>query len=444
MKNFKEKCVAFLPDQLDTQVYGEISFNEETGIVIHLEDTFQRKGIKRTSVDIILCMSTFEKKYYTLIDCRQWSFESQNENQKCAYTATYCIEDLRFDDKSELLFGSLEIEVKNLNEWLNRDLGNFSNGLKSIFIPNGSTSLNCKVNPDFNINFHSDYSSKWTPNNWSINRYSSINFEYKRATHLDKIINDFKHFKKLLDILMFRRTTTLEANLGICEETGKSSNYRFYYSQPPFLQKYPEYDSLFFLSFEDISNDMEEYLQKWFSLKDILLPVTELVSQFFIKNGESKSNDYLNSIQALEVFHRIFRKNNVLEKDDFNKKKNQIIESVPPEHKDFIKELVQYANEPRLKDRLDELLNEFANWEFIQIMIPELKLFVTEVRNTRNYYTHFNPKISKKALSGNKLIQLTDKVKILVIALLLKELDFKMDILEIKLRRITRFIFQMY
>jgi len=56
--------------------------------------------------------------------------------------------------------------------------------------------------------------------------------------------------------------------------------------------------------------------------------------------------------------------------------------------------------------------------------------FIKTIRDSRNYYTHYDSKLISKAIKGSELFYLTEKLKIILIALILKESGFHREQIE--------------
>src|SRR5690606_30630984 len=110
-------------------------------------------------------------------------------------------------------------------------------------------------------------------------------------------------------------------------------------------------------------------------------------------------NSFLNIAQAVETFHRRFRNNLVLPKDEYEKKKRDIMGAVPIEHKDWLKDKLNFANELTLHQRLEQMLSEFSN-QTLNTVIKNRVEFIRDIKNSRNYYTHYDSKLKTKAKNG--------------------------------------------
>ena len=102
---------------------------------------------------------------------------------------------------------------------------------------------------------------------------------------------------------------------------------------------------------------------------------------------------------------------------------DEIINSVDNSNKAWLKERLNFSNEPSLHSRLLELLNSFSI-ETIDKIVNDTEQFIKDTKNSRNYYTHYDQILHKKALKTGKLFTLTEKLKIILITVILLETGF--------------------
>jgi hypothetical protein len=74
-----------------------------------------------------------------------------------------------------------------------------------------------------------------------------------------------------------------------------------------------------------------------------------------------------------------------------------------------------------------------------RIVGDDIKAFVVDFRNARNYYTHYDPGLEKKAARGGSLLLLTTQLQTILEMSLLGELGFSGQAIEVILDRSLRF-----
>jgi ApeA N-terminal domain 1 len=92
---------------------------------------------------------------------------------------------------------------------------------------------------------------------------------------------------------------------------------------------------------------------------------------------------------------------------------------------------LNYGNEFSLRKRLKELLDQF--WKnLLEDFVSNKSTFVKNIVNTRNYLTHYDEDLKDKAVQGEGLYYLNERLKLFLIILLLDQLGIpRNDIFEI-------------
>ncbi len=135
---------------------------------------------------------------------------------------------------------------------------------------------------------------------------------------------------------------------------------------------------------------------------------------------------FLNLVQALESYHRRRMKNEVLPRIDHRKRVRTILRNVEPDHRPWLKEHLQYSNEPRLRNRLLDLLGRARD-----VMAPLIGnnegAFAKTVTDTRNFLIHYDQHLKSQSLGGEDLFFVTEKLSILLQSCLLLELGLSAE-----------------
>lgn len=188
------------------------------------------------------------------------------------------------------------------------------------------------------------------------------------------------------------------------------------------LPVYPKHNFYLF-KHQDLANSFKRIVYSWYSKRSKLSVSINLLLNYVQSQGEFSEADFMNVIHALENFHRSVRRNTVLSNLKHTSRIKEIEGSVPKKHLDFLRSRMINSNEPSLHQRLEWLIEEFGLTIFKKVVSDETQ-FVRDVKNSRNYYTHFSKQLEGKALMGKELFYLTEKLKILLISGILRELGF--------------------
>ncbi|OLE53288.1 MAG: hypothetical protein AUG51_13805 [Acidobacteria bacterium 13_1_20CM_3_53_8] len=175
-------------------------------------------------------------------------------------------------------------------------------------------------------------------------------------------------------------------------------------------------------------HDIEDFqgtIERWLNVSDELDSVCNLFFGVMYNSSMYVEQEFLNIVQAVESYHRRRMKNNVLPKEQHKARVEAILSGITDEHKDWLKELLTYSNEPRLKHRLLELADKADI--ILSPLITDKEEFAKKVKNTRNYFTHYDPSLKAKAAHGSELYLLTIKLSYMLQACFLLELGFSQE-----------------
>ncbi len=175
---------------------------------------------------------------------------------------------------------------------------------------------------------------------------------------------------------------------------------------------------------EDVRSEFGTVLSRWITVADELDSVCGLFFSTLYSPSMYLEQQFLNVVQAAESYHRRRFSNQVLSKEQHSARMQSVLNSVPSEHKSWLKEKLRYANEPSLRQRLRELLDVTA--AVMDPLVPDRKRFIQKVLDTRNYRVHYDTSLRRKAIeAGAELYSLTMVVSFLVQACFLRELGIE-------------------
>jgi hypothetical protein len=170
-----------------------------------------------------------------------------------------------------------------------------------------------------------------------------------------------------------------------------------------------------------------EILNNWFQTK------VESSHQNYLKNiFDSKSlileDIFLNYAKALESFHRDYtiESGKFVEDEEYKEIVKKMISSIKEEvPKDLISKLqgtLKYANEFGFQRRIKDVIRMLPD-PLLRLVLAgqKLKEMADQIRNNRDYYTHFGEK-PKDLYSMRQLLFIGDRLKVIALYAFLKEL----------------------
>lgn len=108
---------------------------------------------------------------------------------------------------------------------------------------------------------------------------------------------------------------------------------------------------------------------------------------------------------------------------------NTVIENAPEDLKEWVKSKIPKNEKYHYSTRIKYLLNQYSNTE-LNKMIGDHSSFVTAINQSRNFYSHYYRHMEKKAATGQDLIDLLLRLRLLLICGFLIESGFDKLLLE--------------
>lgn len=175
--------------------------------------------------------------------------------------------------------------------------------------------------------------------------------------------------------------------------------------------------------YNDIKPDSSILMRKWLQIAQELDSVCHLFLGTQYRSPLLLEQKFLSVAQAIESFHRRRRKNKRWSTKEFRRRRDEVISQVEAEHKDWVTTLTNYANEPSFSDRVRELLKETN--DVVEPLIADQDKFIELVKDTRNYYVHWNESLQDKTPTGERLLRATQILVFMLQTLLLADMGVK-------------------
>lgn len=334
-------------------------------------------------------------------------------------SAIYCFtgEHLTFDT---FQFNSVLLKISSLNEWV--DIGGFDD-----FTNDEETFAIKYKNPD-PITFYETDTVKFVllfyrtsplfrpTHNCTVTQDTVILIKHNSTFNLDTFWEYVSTIKSFLTIAYFSEPQLQEIKFKQAEKTLECK----YAGQKEDVSKEKSHRRNFLFTYKIIKADFINIFKKWNELNVVVEPVINVLQECFGNRNIISENKFLNVMQGIETFHRRRRQNEKDPKATHKNKVAEIITSCPEEYKDWLKGKLHFSNEPTLNDRLEQLFNELDPTLKNHLFLNAEKI-ILDSKNTRNYFTHYDKSLEKKALKDSALYYLTERLKIFLLIILLKE-----------------------
>ncbi len=202
------------------------------------------------------------------------------------------------------------------------------------------------------------------------------------------------------------------------------------------------------LPYKNIKNKFVDIFEKWFEIYNIL-ELGFLNSLYY--SSLNPIYIFITIIPKLEIFFINYYPDEslIIEKNNFKELKGNIIKLI---EKFYLDKNLNFKNDKNLWSNKIDLLNNISLRRILKKIITEnenilytLKIFnsrdeidnfINDVCNSRNYYIHLLKDYKDKAKKGGELYDLTLKLHLTLIILILKSLRFNQDEIVIYVKRI--------
>jgi hypothetical protein len=326
-------------------------------------------------------------------------------------------------NKKKLQFTKILVRYSHLRKWLGPHSG-FKKEENPYLVGFIETSLVVQILPNIKLEIK-DFLQK---DNLTIYNYhndkTTVLFSFpQEKLSINKILETLDIFRNLLQVLIDEKIEILEieaqeeyGNIQLILPNIGGSNYK---------------DSVAFIpepiTFRTFQENPQSYLSNWFNFTGKFQPIYQL---FFSDNYEQLyiTTRFLLYAQAIEAFHQRFYDNNLFSKsimkilDDFTSFRETIKTFFQKKTADTIIGTFNSINQKSLSIRINEIFDDYT--PFFNLFISDRTQFIRDFVRTRNYYTHYNPN-SKSEPSYRKMVVLTENARLILLAILLKEIGFK-------------------
>jgi hypothetical protein len=220
----------------------------------------------------------------------------------------------------------------------------------------------------------------------------------------------------------------LEGEIRTDDPSGDGSNYQSVrILQPLYDQSESQkvHSSHMLFTYQDVEAVLEKYINNWFTKRENLNPVFDLFFGVLHNSHSYPVTTFLNYAQALETYHIRTMDNKVDPPEEHRRRVKEILSSVPDEHRDWLKRRLRFGKSPTFAQRLKEVIE--INPNPVTGMAGSHEEFIKRVRDSRNYYTHYNPSLEHKAETGGRLKGISIVLGTMLESLLLLEIGFPLD-----------------
>jgi hypothetical protein len=454
LDNFELKGLWWLPEQEDSKIYGILSFKNEDKLLLNLFGAFHDKNHFDRDLlqpDIIIGIAD-NGKLCTLfqnfeIFLRGMPFESKSST----FQSRYLFIGKHFNSKDSILFSSIQANYTNLENWMwqipfktkhSKKTTTVSYSFPKKFEAKLPGAMG-KIQSTFNFSASGDHLRKLE---WSHTTFLKI--IPKSVQSFEFYWRQLNEINNLLTLLIGERIylkqikahgDDIEIRPG--EKVKEIIEIFFPQEKPNLKENIHPLDMI--IPYRKLLDNISLVFTKWFRNADTLRSVYNLFFGTFYNPTMYLEFQFLSLIQALESYHRIVMGGKYLTDEAWSSYKDIMTNCIPIEidadHKKSLKSRIKYGNEYSFRKRMKDLTSLLEE-NTLQAISPSSNYFIVIIVDTRHYYTHYDEDIRNSCLKGQELYYANQRLKILIIILLLKKIGLNEKIIIQSLRDCRRFI----
>lgn len=456
------------------QVHGTLNFSPDNGIRLETDGPLTddekpplEPGFKLfpsgKEIPFIAGFTRYGEHIY-LLDCliagKQLNFPGLAVHVYKAETLLISSHNLSWDTPDGPLFKSFQINLTHLEEWMSlspiiQERGETENGeawfqtryvhtknlLKITDLPGYVLSLSFAITAPTHLPLYNRI--------WQQTTYFDIEAsEPKPLSWLRQRVFELRH---LVAVLSGEAIYPREIKAFGDEIDGRLVTVQVFYAAPRsrWAEKLQDF-SIILRGSELIENNLERTFNLWSEKQEYLKPLTDHLLGI-IYNSQLLVQSFLSLTQALEGYHRRRIGGQYFSKEEYRPFQEaleatiagfELAESERQKELDDMKQsltkgCVQYGYQYSFLKRIKEL------WSALE---PEIQAYfnidnpyLVTIKDTRNYYTHYDPEDENKALKDASLNVASTRLAALVLILILRELEIPVQLQLQVLERLKQF-----
>lgn len=419
----KEKAGYFwLPNASENKLPGTLHISEAGEI--RLEVVGDKIIALNAGGDIKRVVGVIEDSGWVTFDeclCSNSSTSYPSGISKSTIHANFAFIGAGYDGNEEVKFSKFNFSVEGLDEWL---------GISGIKVEHSQDYKSASIHyiPPEKIGLQLpngmglEFIFGWTLPGFPIvseakitqKAYVSLTSESLRS------IDDYLDIAfKVNNFLCFAtdKTVSLDSVTGysseITRESGNGEKHEVpitvYYESNPYSEVKPKvlwHEMLF--RYGHVADELEKILANWFANYQISEPAFNLY--FASKSGAHKylEGRFLSLAQGIETLHRRNSSDTFMPEGEFNNFVTLISKSCPIDKKEWLDSKLRYANELPLRQRIKQMIEPFKE---LFGSTSDSKNFIGKVLDTRNFLTHYDPRLENQAANGTEIWELCMKLE---------------------------------
>ena len=367
----------WIPTNENNKAHGTLFIKDGGEIELELADPLSSDNYIRRIVGQVEGVGPV-----TLDKCFERGYKNSHGITKNIFNIDRAFFGVHYADKEELYFNSFCFSIERLHQWV---------GIKGVKINDDIKpgTFTIKYTKPEKISYKimdNDIQLIFQFNNWSqersnekdkftvlITEKTHINLVSSNKLPLEKLISIARKITNLICFAMNNVVCINDVAVATNEKKGKNNELTYiklYYRSRPFAKNTDGRNSyLFEYRYNEIKQNMDKIINDWLNISDKIYPAFELY--FSTQEGKHQflESRFLTLVQSLEAYHQ---------RESCNDDKT-------------------------LRERIEEIIDPFKGYIGNN---GKCEKIIQSIIDTRNYFTHYNPKKEQKASKGQELYSL--------------------------------------
>jgi len=433
----------WLPENKEDKKYGALKFTPHEGATLDIVgfwgvtsyiEVIEREMIKPKIIHGL----TSNGKEITLYNCMQTNrrAELRSGSIEATFYAQFVMIGVWFMDEEDIKFKLVRYRCSRLGEWFR--ISGFEETLRKDEIK-----LIYKLREKMNLTTCNGFQiSSYLRLNTKHSTVGSQQYTFMETVYLELYSKEPRPFQDYIDLissinrlitlavmepviaLEFEGKVVIDSNTQPEQEPREVDVKVFYPSVEVPGPKKALHPYWMLFTFAAIRGKFDKYFGNWVAKEKLLEPVYELYFPTLYYPEMSPRQKFLSYAQALESYHAQTRDRPVWPKKEHKELSEKLCQVAPSKFKKWLKDILYWGNKMNLKRRLEDLIEKEGVREIFIKFINDTATFVKKVKDSRNYYTHYDKGLKNKAAKGTELYLLTWQMRILIELYLLSEIGF--------------------
>lgn len=262
-----------------------------------------------------------------------------------------------------------------------------------------------------------------------------VDIEPPEPRALNWFVRTIGQIERLFSLLFGQMVQTTRVRLTAPLLTEDGADAVLFYGPQRHVDQRPLHRADFVFRHPDVAEWFAGALISWLTESE---PIRHALNLYFSTIREPApfiESRFLPLVQAIEVYARALAPGRIVPKAEYKKIRRELVNAIPDGISEELREAIEgslaYANEPRLKQRFDALLNGLES-ETVQLFCRNRTDFVRAVVDTRNFFTHYSQRY--EVLQDRELHWATQKLRVMLDVLLLKRLGIPENVIQTSFR----------